>query len=380
MISGIHRSKTLRNVKCKIFSLPNSTFLLLSSLRGITSNAVDNGNSYIESYLTNNCGLSSKSALSASKFLNFKTPDRPDSVLAFLKSHGFSNTQITTLICRRPSVLLADPEKTLLPKIQFFHSKGFEMPKIAQILSVCPDILHSSLRNQIIPGFDVIRNLLPSNEKALLAIKRYPRIMLNFQSYVLPNIKILQETGLPESSIAWLVRYHPATLKTRSARFAEIVEEAKGMGLNPLVLNFVVALHAIRGFSKSTWEKKIGIYKKWGWSKEEIIMAFGKHAWLMMYSEEKITAMMDFYINKMGLDSSYIAQCPLLISLSLERRVVPRCSVLQVLRSKRLIRPTSLFWPLKITEEAFLRKYVTPYKDEAPDLLKLYKQKLNLPK
>ncbi|KDP26009.1 hypothetical protein JCGZ_21042 [Jatropha curcas] len=152
------------------------------------------------------------------------------------------------------------------------------------------------------------------------------------------------------------------------------------MGLNPLVLNFVVAIHAIRGFSKSTWEKKIDIYKKWGWSKEESIMAFGKHPWCMMASEKKIMAMMDFYINKMGQDSSYIAQSPVLLSLSLEKRVMPRCSVLKFLWSKRLIRPANLLWPLLISEERFLCKFVTPYEEEAPHLLKLYQQKSNLPR
>ncbi|KAJ9184756.1 hypothetical protein P3X46_004451 [Hevea brasiliensis] len=347
-------------------------------VRVISSNANE---SHVVSYLVNNCGLSPKSALSASKYVSFKTPKKPDSVLAFFEAHGFSKTHIATLIRKRPTVLLADPEKTLMPKLQFLHSNGFSSSDIAKVLCVCPEILHTSLEKQIIPAFNVIKTFLPSHEKVVCAIKRLPRIMLShLETYVLPNIKILEESGLPKSSIAWLLRYQPATFMTSSNRFSEIVEEVKGMGLNPLSVNFVAAIHAVRAMSTSTWKSKIDIYKKWGWSEEEILVAFGKHPWCMMGSEKKITAAMDFYINKMGWDSSYIAQHPVLISLGLDKRIVPRCSVIQVLLSKGLMKQTRFSSPLIISEESFLHKFVTPYEEEVPHLLKLYREKLEIAK
>ena len=47
--------------------------------------------------------------------------------------------------------------------------------------------------------------------------------------------------------------------------------------------------------TKSTWDKKVDTYKKWGWTDDEILAAFKKHTWCMMVSEEKMTAVMDFF-------------------------------------------------------------------------------------
>lgn len=371
----------LRRIKCPpthiISFLQNYPSLLV---RVISSNAIE---SHIVSYLVKNCGLSPKSAVLSSKYLQFKTSKKPDLVLAFFKTHGFSKTQIAALVRKRPRVLLSDPEKTLLPKLQFLYSNGFSSPDIAKVLSVCPEILHSSLENQIIPAFNVIRTFLPSDQKVAGAIKRLPHILVShLKDYVIPNIKILQENGLPKSSTAWLLRYHPATFVTSLKLFSDIVERVKRMGLDPLVLNFVAAIHAVRGMSQSTWQRKIDIYKKWGWSEEEIIVAFGKHPWCMMCSEKKIMAAMEFYINKLGWDSSTIKRRPILISLGLDKRVVPRCSVTEVLQSKGLIRlnSSSLTSAILISEEMFLKKFVTPYKEEVPHLLKLYQEKLEAAK
>eukprot|EP00257_Ricinus_communis_P020198 XP_015579375.1 transcription termination factor MTERF9, chloroplastic [Ricinus communis] len=388
MIMHTHLCKLLRHVQCAprttthiIGCFEKCPSLLFSSIRCISSKTSDDRQSLIMSYLIDNCGLSPKTALSTSKYLHFKTPDGPDSVLSFFKSHGFSKTQITKVVHRRPSVLSSNPEKTLLPKIQFFHSKGLSSPDIAKILSACPEILHTSTENQLIPAFNFIQNLLSSDEKVICAIKRLPKILLSQSlGYAISNINLLKEVGLPQSSIVWLLRYHPATLMTKLDRFAETIEAVKRLGLNPSLINFVIAIHAMRGMSKSTWEKKFDIYKKWGWSQEETLVVFGKFPWVMMYSEKKIMKMMDYYINKMGWDSSSIAKHPLLISLSLEKRVIPRCSVIQVLLSKGLVRLTSLATSLRISEELFLHKFVRPYKEEAPHLLKLYQEELNIAK
>ncbi|GLT60855.1 hypothetical protein SLA2020_336000 [Shorea laevis] len=120
--------------------------LLLARNISSTSNQL----SFTVSYLVNSCSLSPETALSASKYVNFETPDRADLVITFFKSHGFSQTQISNVIGRVPSVLLSEPEKTLLPKLEFFYSKGFTSPDIAGVLSRSPAILDLSLENHIV--------------------------------------------------------------------------------------------------------------------------------------------------------------------------------------------------------------------------------------
>ena len=88
---------------------------------------------------------------------------------------------------------------------------------------------------------------------------------------------------------------------------------------------------------------------------------------------------MDFLVNGMGVEASLIVKCPTLTSLSLEKRLIPRASVIQVLQSKGLVKK-NMYLPRVFVygEELFLQKFVTCYKEEASDLLKLYKEKLDL--
>ncbi|KAL7210403.1 hypothetical protein ACSBR1_031875 [Camellia fascicularis] len=169
---------------------------------------------------------------------------------------------------------------------------------------------------------------------------------------------------------------------TTSDRFRKIVNEVKKMGFNPVSLKFVIAFQAVSSMSKLTWEKKVEVYKKWGWSEDEILVAFEKYPWCMMASKHKIMRVMEFFVNKMGWDSSFLARSPILIGFSLEKRIVPRCAVYQVLLSKGLIKNNNfnLANMLKKPEKWFLKKVVNCHEEEVPGLLKLYKEKLALAK
>jgi mTERF domain-containing protein len=56
-----------------------------------------------------------------------------------------------------------------------------------------------------------------------------------------------------------------------SVRFRRTVEEVKEMGFDPLKMKFVEAVYAMSGMRKSTWERKVNAYKRWGLSEAEIL-------------------------------------------------------------------------------------------------------------
>ncbi|KAK9211865.1 hypothetical protein WN943_001243 [Citrus x changshan-huyou] len=59
----------------------------------------------------------------------------------------------------------------------------------------------------------------------------------------------------------------------------------------------------------------------------------------MASSEDKIMAIMDYFVRKMGCKALFVAECPSLTTFSLEKkRIVPRGSVAQGLLSKVLIK------------------------------------------
>ncbi|KAK7850628.1 transcription termination factor MTERF15, mitochondrial [Quercus suber] len=357
--------------------------LLLSSgrLRYISSTSTSNQHSFTVSYLINSCGFSPEAALSASKYVNFENPHKADLVISFFKHHGFSQTQISNVIREHPGVLVSDPHKTLLPKLEFFHSKGFTTSDIATVLSRNSRILKRSLKNQIIPSFVFLKNLLGTDGNTIAAVRCFPGILVvKLDTHVVPNINLLRENGVPESNICASIKKYPRFITTGAIRFKGIVEEVKEMGFNPLGLSFILAIFAIKGMNKSTWERKVNAYKRWGLSEEEILVAFGRSPHCIMASEDKIMRVMDFLVNQMGLEASLIVKRPQLLTYSLEKRLIPRASVIQVLQSKGLVK--KLFYlpaVFEYAEELFLQKFVMPYGKEASELLQLYKERLVFP-
>ena len=209
-------------------------------------------------------------------------------------------------------------------------------------------------------------------------VTHFSRVLVfDLNTYVESNINALQEFEVPKSNIATLLRKQPRTFMVRPDQFREVLEEVKEMGFHPSKAKFVVAIQVIRGISKSTWKRKIEVFKRWGWSEEEIQLAFLKLPWSMVLSEDKIMATMDFFINKMGKESSLISRRPVLLLFSLEKRIIPRYSVVQVLLSKGLIcKDFSLPAVFEPTEKMFLHKFVNAYKEEALQLLNLYQKKV----
>lgn len=163
-------------------------------------------------------------------------------------------------------------------------------------------------------------------------------------------------------------------------QFKKIVNMVKEMGFDPSKFTFVQAVHAISGKgNNSIWDRCYESYGKWGWSKDEILSAFKKQPNCMLLSEKKITKAMDFLVNKMGWNSKDIARYPAAMLLSLEKRIVPRCLVIQILSSKGLVKKElSLSTIMTPSEECFLERNVIKYEKKVPRLLSVYQGKVDI--
>ncbi|EEF41626.1 conserved hypothetical protein [Ricinus communis] len=346
--------------------------------RAITSKISTKENSFTIDYLVRACGLSLEAAVSASQKIHLESPKRADAVLALLRDRGFSKTQISSLVKKRPFLLLAHPQNTLLPKLEFFYSIGASNSALARALSSDPTLLTRSLENQIIPSYNFLKSILLSDEKIVSALKRTTWIFLEDHSKnLIPNIELLREAGVLHSCISLLLTHFPEALMQRHDKFSKIVKEVREMEFDPKKSTFVLAVHAISGKgNKSIWNKCFEVYMRWGWSKDDIFAAFKKHPHCMMLSEKKIMKAMDFFVNKMGFPSKVIAQCPVVLFFSLEKRIVPRCRVIRVLMNKRLVKEdVSLASVLLPVEQCFLDRFVTRFAEEIPRLLSVYEGK-----
>ncbi|CAI8610619.1 unnamed protein product [Vicia faba] len=140
-----------------------------------------------------------------------------------------------------------------------------------------------------------------------------------------------------------------------------------------------LAFLAKRSATKAQWDEKVETFKKWGWSDEQILETFKKHPFCMLVSPSKINAIMDFWVHHLGLDSLDLARAPGILQCSLEKRIIPRASVVQFLISKGLRRKDAgVYTPFVVSEKLFVEKFVKGFEEHSSDLIKLYEEKLNL--
>ncbi|XP_065863475.1 uncharacterized protein [Euphorbia lathyris] len=325
------------------------------------------------------CGLSPKSALSASKTLQLESSQQPDSVVSSLEKFGFSKIQISDMIRKFPKMLCCHPEKTISPKLELFRSRGASTPDLVTIFTTYPWMFNISLENRLVGNFNFFIDLLQSEYKAIELIKRNARVLnTNLEVALIPNINTLRENGVPASRILWLIHISWVSIATNPVNFGKILEEVKEMGFNPLKSQFVLAIKMLSGLSKSKRDEKVAIFKRWGWSDEDIITAFKRFPSILSISEDKLMAAMDFYVNKLGLHYSVILSCPALLGYSLKNRLIPRGAVIEFLLSKGLVKlDSSIISLFTYSERRFLEKYVKCH-EEAPRLIQLYNHKLNL--
>jgi mTERF domain-containing protein len=330
--------------------------------------------SFTISYLINNCGFTPQTASKASQILSFSNSQKPDSVLAFFTTHGFSNSQIRGIVKREPRLLSLNPNNVLLPKFQFLLSKGVSNSDLIHIVNANPRFLRRSLENHIIPTYECAKGLLQSDKKIIACVKRYGFLS---QDHLPKNVKLLLDNGVSHSNIARLFQWWPSIFE--SFDLLNIVEELKKLGFDSKTSTFSIAFLAKKTVSKAKWDEKVETFKKWGWSDEHILQAFKKQPFCMLSSPRKMNAVMNVWVNHLGFDSLDLTRAPGILQLSLEKRIIPRGLVVQFLNSKGLRqKDASIYTPFLVSEKLFLEKFVNRFAEHSSDLLKLYEEKMNL--
>ncbi|XP_057723162.1 uncharacterized protein LOC130938752 [Arachis stenosperma] len=332
--------------------------------------------SFTVNYLVNKCGFLPDSALQASKYVLFKSPEKPDSVIALFRSFGFSDLQIHNVIQKSPRVLLSKPKETILPKLQFLISKGASKSQLARIIELNPVILQRSLKKHLIPTFDLLNNFLRSEERTVASILHSVQILTSSTSH--RNLNLLVDLGVSERSMARLLHQWPWLLRFNSAGLKSMVDEVIKMGVDPAKANFVPALYATY-LPKSMWDRKVKLYKSFGLTDDNIREAFVKHPFCMLISVQKIEACIEFFVKELGWKPLDVTNYPVLLSLNLEKRLVPRAAVLKILMANGIIKSGRNLFAYCASEEMFFKNYLNRDKDHARHLLKVYHEKMNLP-
>ncbi|KAK1318664.1 hypothetical protein QJS10_CPB04g00423 [Acorus calamus] len=344
------------------------------SISSISESTPTDPKSFTVSYLTSSCGLSPEAALRASKWVTLKTTKNADLVLDFFRNHGFDQIHIAKVITGQPMLLSLHVERILKPKMDFLTRYGFSSSQLIKNLSRSPKVLCQSLENQIIPSFKFLEGVIGKQEDVIVSVNRSMDLLHIYSLKRLKlNISYLRDHGVPASHVSkFLLRRPNMFCMVDPDRFRTSLVTIHGMGFNPLSTMFVEAVGTLL-ISKTNWEEKSELYRNLGWSEDDLLSAFKKQPKCMQISEKKIKRGFEFFVGELGCHPSLLSGCPVLLFLDLEKRVIPRCSVLQVLLSKGLIKK-DMKWTYALipSEKRFLERFVTKYEEEVPELMRAY--------
>jgi mTERF domain-containing protein len=170
-----------------------------------------------------------------------------------------------------------------------------------------------------------------------------------------------------------MIILYPRTILQKRDKIIYEVRALKDLGLKPNATVFIHALRVMLSTGESTRKKKIEVMKSLGWSEEEIFGTFKRCPQILQYSEKKIRITVDFFINSVDLGPEILLVYPSLFCLSVDKRVRPWYNVINVLKSKNLIKREKKFPSLLLmSEKKFLENYVDKYADDVPGLWEVY--------
>ncbi|XP_074559291.1 transcription termination factor MTERF8, chloroplastic-like [Curcuma longa] len=329
---------------------------------------------FMAQYLVDSCGFDQEKATEASKLLKgIQSRQQPDSVLAFLKSYGFDDASVKRLVHYFPKCLLLDVEKTLAPKFRAFEDLGLSPSDIVHLVRSNPFTVKMK-HESTVPKIEFWQDLLGSKD-ALVKLFKSNHWFLGYsiKKKIQPNLELLRECGLDGPKLAFMLRNCPLIVAQNADFLQSLISRTEDLGVPRTSGMFPCTLFALFKVSPEKFKMQMELFRSFGWSEDDFVVAFQKCPTFPHKSSMSLQRKMEFLINEAGYASSYIATRPILLTLSLERRLLPRHRILATLKSRgHCERDYKVTTYMVDTEAQFLEKYIILYKDKYPDLSELY--------
>lgn len=328
-------------------------------------------------FLVNSLGFSTEKAISASSKVTCLKPgnNKPNLVLNFFKQIGLDNTQIKILVYPAPRLLFADVGKTLEPKVRVLQEIGLSGSDLVRVISKSGPFLRTGLDTSIRPSLEYLRKLLGKDETVAKVLKRSPALLhYRLDRVMARNILFFLNHGCSSLDIEKLILRNPTIFVQKLEWLEDIVQRVeKDFCICRDSQMFYYGVEMLSSLSKSSLEMKLGIFRSFGWSESDIITMVQRLPLCLTTSEVKLRNVLKFFMEELRYESSYVARHPTLIMFSLEKRVLPRIKIWQLLKEKQVIKKVPCFYTvIKCSEREFLENYVLPVRDEIPEVYELY--------
>ncbi|XP_022774093.1 uncharacterized protein LOC111316395 [Durio zibethinus] len=300
------------------------------------------------------------------------------SVANFFRSLGFSNAQIASAVRVTPQILFADVEMKLRPKIKLFQDLGLVETHLGKFFSRNSTLLTCSLDKKLIPSIRFFKKILGnSNEDLFKVFNRCNGFIARDDILKLStNIEYLESCGIVGSQLSKLLTRQPRIFRMRESALRDLVARVVDMGFSTDSRMLVHAIHTLSCLSEQTFKKKCELLKTFGFSDNDCLVMFRRTPGVFRVSEEKMKLGIEFFLNVAKFDKNVLVSRPIFLMSSLEDRVIPRYQVLQIIKSKKLLKTDrSFLYILEYTENKFL-EFISRFPDDVEELLMAYKAHL----
>ncbi|CAD6215241.1 unnamed protein product [Miscanthus lutarioriparius] len=342
----------------------------------------------LEDYLVASCGLAPAQAREVSKkafhelsrvykrpleelsYCRLISASNPDAILDLLSGAGLSRSDIAAAVSADPLLLRASV-KNIAPRLVALRDRvGLSTPQIAGFLLVGSLALR---KVDVVPKLEFFISFYGSFEQVLVVAKKCKGLLTaSLERVIKPNIALFRQWGVGE--IARLCLEKPWVLTFNRERVKEVLLLAEELGVPTTSRMFRHAVAAVADISKEKVAAKLEFFKRTlCCSESEVLIAVSKMPKILGLSDENIGRKIEFLINEAAMEPQYIVERPVLLSYSLEKRLVPRHYVMKVLQEKGLLNRNMRFSSLAVIgEETFKSKFIDCHMDSVPGLADAY--------
>ncbi|GAB2289501.1 hypothetical protein Dimus_023811 [Dionaea muscipula] len=298
-----------------------------------------------------------------------------NSTIDFLKKIGLDDSQVEKIVNSYPSLPRCDVEKTLIPKIRVLQDFGICGSELISVIASNPSLLWRLSSKNLLAKLDFLKSILGSVENARNAVKKGQRLLyVSLTDILQPNLELLKSYGISDERLQKLLVKDPWSLCYNPERVQEsLVGVEQVLGIPRESGMFFQGYKAMVSLGKRDLELKFELFKRYGWSESDVLVMVKRSPQCLCISEAKLKTGMDFFVNKLGYEIGFLAERAALLAFSMEKRILPRHAIMQVLQEKELLRRNpSIYSVMCATESRFLEAYVLPFKDNLPELYEAY--------
>ncbi|CAN4090059.1 unnamed protein product [Withania somnifera] len=345
----------------------------LRTAKVVTKNSARNGNKenhVVVNYLINTLDFAKSKALAVSNSCHWvRSVEKTELVVHFFKFIGFTDAKIQYIVHSVPRILIADVEKIIKPKIQLFQELVSRIggSNLCKLISSHASLLTRSVEKAIKPSIKVLDKVLVNGnengdffrvlQRSDWVIQRSPQLRL------IPNILYLESIGIVGSRLSLLLKNQPRLLTVPQSELKKRVSKLLDIGFST---NARIMTH-------ENFLRKLQLFQSFVFSKNKCMEMFRVTPSLFRTSEKKIKLGL-FFLETMKFKKSSLVQHPNLLMFSMEKRVTPRYQVLQLIKSKKLVKKEpSFYFVMCLPEHLFLEKFVSRFEETVEELLMAYK-------